>query len=109
MTLVVTGYHWLPEVWSQGSYQLELLTRILFSGWLPVTTHISLLLVTIGYQRVLHPPVTGYHRLPACPILAGYRLPAVTKKTNCSGNRPVTMVTRKPENRTCRPLFMISL
>ena len=84
-------------------------TRIFFSGWLPVTTayhilrfrtvtvdyhlsHISLLLVTIGYQHDLHPPVTCYHRLPACPISAGNRLPALTKKSK---------FFRSPGNRTC--------
>ena len=74
---VVTGYHWLPEFWSQGGYRLPLVTRISVSGWLPVTTGYQ-----IGrYRPELHPPVTGYHRLPECIILAGYRLQAVTKKS----------------------------
>ena len=30
---VVTGYHWLPEFWSQGGYRLPMLTRD--GNWLP--------------------------------------------------------------------------
>ena len=52
---LVTGYHWLPEFWSQGGYRLPMVTRISVSGWLPVTT---------GYQNIGLKVVTGYHWLP---------------------------------------------
>ena len=75
-------------------YRLPLVTRILVSGWLPVTAgclNFGLRVITIGYRPYIHPSVTGYHRLQPCLISTGYqRLPIIQ---NFSGNRPVTMVT----------------
>ena len=51
-------------------YRLPLVTRILVSGWLPVTT---------GYQNLGLRLVTGYHWLPEFGSQVGYRLPLVTR------------------------------
>ena len=57
---VVTGYHWLPEFWSQGGYRLLLVTIILVS-W-----------------SMSH-GCFGYHWLPEFQNKGAYRLPLVTK------------------------------
>ena len=51
-------------------YRLPLVTRILVSGWLPVTT---------GYQTLVFMVVTGFHWLPKFRSQDGYRLPLVTR------------------------------
>ena len=51
-------------------YRLSLVTRILGSGWLPVTT---------GYQTLVFMLVTGFHWLPKFRSQGGYRLPLVTR------------------------------
>ena len=122
---LLTGYHWLLNLTIQTGYhrlpifRLELvyqatrfettvLQKLPHLQNLTIITiferttghyfaHISLLLVTIGYQPDLHPLITGYHRLLASvtsPHLG--RLPATRDKNKiCSGYR------------TCRPLIQI--
>ena len=48
-----------------GGYRLSLVSRILVSGWLPVTT---------GYQNFGLRFVTGYHWSPNLTIFTGYHL-----------------------------------
>ena len=50
-------------------YQLPLVTRILVSGWLPLTT---------GYQNFGPRVVTDYHCLPEFQAQSGSRLPLIT-------------------------------
>ena len=52
-----------------GGYQLSIVTRILVSGWLPVTT---------GYQNFRPWLFAGYHWLPEFRSQIGYRFPLVT-------------------------------
>ena len=53
-----------------GGYWFPLVTRILISGWLPVTT---------GYQNFRPRLVTRYHWLSEFRTEIGYRLPLLTK------------------------------
>ena len=51
----VTGYHWLPEFWTQVGFRLPLVTIISDSDLFPVTT---------GYHNFGLRLVPGYHLLP---------------------------------------------
>ena len=80
---MVTGNHWLPELWSQSGYRVPRVTRIMVSELLPVTTYYQnygnrWLPVTIGYQNYGLRVVTGYHELPELWSQGAYRLPSVT-------------------------------
>ena len=77
---VVTGYHWLPEFWSQVGDRLPLVTRILVTGSLPLTD---------GDQNFGLRVVTSYHCLPEFRSQGGYRLSMVTR-ISVSGWLPVT-------------------
>ena len=61
-------------------YRLPLVSRILVSGWIPVTT---------GYQNLVFRVFTGFHWLPEFRAQGGYRLPLVTRIL-VSGWLPVT-------------------
>ena len=107
---MVPAYHWLPEFRSQTGHRLPLVTRILVSGWLPVTT---------GYQNFSLRVVTGYHWLQGFRSQIGNRLPPVTKFDHLDRFPSVTSFAhlsrlrltsgyRKNQNsnRTCRPLLL---
>ena len=56
---LVTGYHWLPEFWSQVGYRLPIVTKFYDLDRLPFLTEAD---------------ITGYHRLPTRRKSSCYRL-----------------------------------